>query len=400
MRTETKSIRVFHVISRLNIGGAAAQVILTVARLKEAGYDCRLLSGRLGADEGDMSYLADQYRVAPEIIPELGRSLNPFKDLVAIFKIYRLFRREKPDIVHTHTAKAGFIGRLAAHLAGVPVILHTYHGHVFHGYFSRWQTAIFLKLERFAAKISTTIITLSEGLKRELWERYRITTEDRITVLPLGFDLEKLKTTARGQGIFRRRLELPSDIPLVGIIGRMAPIKNHELFVQAAEIVKNRLPATHFIVIGEGETRERIEKLVATLNLQNVFHFIGWQKDLAPIYSDLNLSVVCSFNEGTPVSLIESLAAGCPVVSTAVGGVPDLLEEGRLGRMVPPEDASALAAAILETLLISPDLAGVPERIQKRFSLDLRMQALTRLYQDLLEGARKSNRSFSTDLPS
>ncbi len=384
MTGRPRPIRVLRVIARLNVGGPAVHVALLTARLGPPAFHSTLVCGQVGPHEGDMAYYARSLGVQPLVIPELGRELHPLRDLRTLLTLYRLIRRLRPDVVHTHTAKAGFVGRVAAWLAGVPVIVHTFHGHVFHGYFSPARTRLFLALERLAARLSDAIVTLSDGLRDELVETYHIAARDKVRVLPLGLDLQRYAGTPRKAGACRAAWGIPPGAPLVGIVGRLVPIKNHALFLQAAARVRAALPDAHFLVVGDGETRPQVEAAVESLGLCGAVTFTGWQQDLAPIYSDLDLLVVSSHNEGTPVSAIEALAAGCPVVATAVGGVPDLLEGGALGALVPPGDAPALAEAILRALRHPPDVRGAQAAMLSRFSIDRLARDLEELYRELL----------------
>ncbi len=352
--------KVMHVIARLNVGGAARYVIELLSHLKALGYETQLVCGVVGKHEGDMRYLADEYGLDVTIIPSLGREISPVGDILTIYRLWRLIRREKPDIVHTHTAKAGLVGRVAARLCRVPVVVHTFHGHVFAGYFGKTKTRVFLLLERLMARFSTRIITLSAALKRELAQIYRIAPENCIEVIELGFDLDKLLALERQSGTlrqspFRQAYGIPADTPLVGIVGRLVPIKNHDLFLRAARIVVDTLPGVWFAIVGDGERRAELEALTAALRLMDQVRFCGWATDLLPVYAALDMLVLCSDNEGLPVSLIEAMAGGVPVVATNVGGVSDLLEggdgtPGKIGQIVPPGDANALAEAILNTL--------------------------------------------------
>lgn len=384
MNEAQRPLRVMRIIARLNVGGPAIHVTLLTRQFSERGHDSCLICGAVGADEGDMIYYAEQHGVAPVILPELGRSIHPLRDIATTYKLYRMIRAFQPDIVHTHTAKAGFTGRVAAWLARVPVIVHTFHGHVFSGYFSPAKTRLFLWLERITARMSDTIITLTDGLKRELADEYRVAPAAQFTVLPLGLDLAPFAQTGRHAGDFRAAHGIPPDVPLVGIVGRLVPVKNHALFFAAAAQIHAQRPDVHFAIIGDGETRAELEAQVAALGLRDVTTFTGWQQHLPPIYSDLDVSVISSKNEGTPVSVIESLAAGCPVVATAVGGLPDLLDAGALGRLVPPGDADALAAAILETLAHPPQADTAQALMLERYGIARLVDDLESLYRDLL----------------
>lgn len=365
-RTSGEPIRVMRVIARLNVGGPAIHVSLLAAGLRDTQFQTTLVTGVLGPDEADMSYLAAERGVEPVIIPTLQREIAPLDDLKTLVRLVRLMRREKPHIVHTHTAKAGLVGRLAARLAGVPVIVHTFHGHVFHGYFSAAKTRLFIWLERAAARLSDLTLTISEGLRDDLI-RYRIAPPSRIRVLPLGLNLQPFAESVHLKGRFRGNLGLSTNIRLIGIIGRLVPVKNHRLFLEAARRVYQALPETYFVIVGGGECQPELEALTRELGLTNMVYFAGWRQDLPAIYADLDLVVISSNNEGTPVSLIEAMAAGVPVVSTAVGGVPDLLCQGEMGTLVQPGDADALAAAMID-MLRSPDPART--KVAQRHALE------------------------------
>jgi glycosyltransferase involved in cell wall biosynthesis len=377
-------IRILRIIARLNVGGPAIHVSLLTEKLAPPEFESYLVSGTIDPGEGDMAYFAESHGVKPIFIPELGRGLHPIRDVLTLWKVYKLIRELKPDVVHTHTSKAGFVGRVAAWLARTPVIVHTFHGHVFHGYFSPLKTWLFLLLERLTATMSDTIITLTEGLRRELAEVFHITRKGRIMVLPLGLDLEVFAQTPRKIGSFRAAWDIPAGVPLIGIVGRLAPVKNHILFLEAAGRVKQQLPAARFAIIGDGETRAEVEAKVDELGLRDSVIFTGWERDLAPIYSDLDVLVISSTSEGTPVSVIEALAAGCPVVATAVGGVPDLLDQGNLGKLVPSGDAEALANAITDTLLTPPDMSEPQRLMLDRYGIDRLVSDLSSLYRGLL----------------
>ncbi len=387
-----RPIRVMRVIARLNVGGPTIHVALLTQQLGPPDYESTLVCGKIDPEEGDMAYYAESRGVHPLVLPELGREVNPIGDFKAIWALYRLMRQLRPDIVHTHTAKAGFTGRVAAKLAGVPVIVHTFHGHVFRGYFGPSKTRVFILLEQLAARLSDAIITLTERLRSELADEYHITRASKIVVLPLGFDLTPFTTAARKSGDFRRAWSIPADAPLIGIVGRMVPVKNHALFLDAAAQVRARLPDARFVLIGDGELRQVIEAQVAALGLRDAVIFTGWQRDLAPAYADFDALVISSVNEGTPVSIIEALATGCPVVATAVGGLPDLLDRGALGTLVPSENVAALASALIETLTQPPDGGRARALMQERYSIERLSADLDRLYRALL--ARKRPREF------
>jgi glycosyltransferase involved in cell wall biosynthesis len=335
--------KVARVIARLNVGGPALNVALLSAGLPPKGFPTTLYAGTPSPVEGDMSDYARSLGVQPVIVPRLGREISLVSDAIVIWQLWRLFRRERPVIVHTHTAKAGFVGRIAARLARVPLVIHTFHGHVLKGYFGPVKTRLFLALERFLGRRSDAVITVSPGLRRELIDM-RIAPPERVHVIRLGFDLSSFEDPPRGR--FRERHRIPADAPLVGIVARLAPVKNHALFMDAARIVADRVPNARFVLVGDGELRADLEARAADLGLADRTYFTGWHSPMNEVYADLDVCVISSVNEGTPVTLIEAMATGTPVVATAVGGIPDLVEDEVTGRLVAPGDPDALATAI------------------------------------------------------
>ncbi|MEM6528972.1 MAG: glycosyltransferase, partial [Chloroflexota bacterium] len=269
-------------------------------------------------------------------------------------------------------------------LEGVPVIVHTFHGHVFRGYFGPLKTRLFISLERMAARWADTIITLTNSLRRELVEDYGITSKGHITVLPLGLDLHPFVVAKRKSGKFLRGWNLPTDAPIIGHVGRMAPVKNQRLYFDAAKLVLEQKPDAHVVLIGEGEDSEMLHSYVKEIGIADRVTFTGWQKDTAAVYADLDVKVISSRNEGTPVTLIEALAAGCPVVSTDVGGVRELLDGGVFGRLVPDGDARAMADAILETLDNPPAPETAREAMINRYGIDRLVRDIDGLYRGLL----------------
>ena len=354
---ETKILRI---IARLNIGGPAIHTILLSHELDRIGYKTILVKGSEGQTEGNMIYLAESKGIKPVVIPELGREIGFKNDLIAFYKLYKLIRQEKPDIVHTHTAKAGTLGRIAAWLAGVPIILHTFHGHVLTGYFGKLKSWVFVYIEKILARISTRIITLSNELKKELIEM-GIGREEKFEVIPLGlelkpfFDSEKYRRMFKKEmGEFKKELGLSEDTLLIGIIGRLVPIKGHKYFLDAARnIISNfkfQISNLKFIIVGDGELREELEDYTKKLGIANDIIFTGFRQDLPKIYCDLDIVALTSLNEGTPVSVIEAMAAGKPVVATNVGGVSSIVKNNINGFLVNPQDVQALSDAIMKLL--------------------------------------------------
>ena len=340
--------RVLRLFSRLNIGGPSQHVILLSQGLRPLGYDTRLVIGRESPREGNMLALAAERDVSCETMSGLGREIAPLSDLRALLGLVRLMRAWRPAIVHTHTAKAGVLGRLAARAARVPTVVHTFHGHVLRGYFSPPKEKLFRGLEAFLARTADALVAVSESVKRDLVE-LRVAPAPKIRVIPLGLELGALAGTLP-RGTLRREALIPDDAPLVGIVGRLVAIKDVPSFLNAARRVRERRPDARFAVVGDGEERAALEQQTTALGLAGAVHFFGWRRDLAAVYGDLDVVVNSSLNEGTPVALIEALAAARPVVATAVGGTPDLVGRDERGLLVPPGEPDALAAAVVSVL--------------------------------------------------
>lgn len=349
-----RPIRIARVIARLNVGGPAQHVILLTAGMDRVRFLTTLITGTVGRGEGDLSSMARAHGVEPTIIPALGPAIRPMHDMMALGTLVRFFRHLRPDIVHTHTAKAGALGRVAARLAGVPRSVHTFHGHALEGYFSPAATHLFLRIERVLARRTDRIITVSPRLRQTLLAM-GIGRPEQVEVIPLGLDLDRFLRIPRRQTDFRPSLRIPAGAPLLGIVGRLVPIKDHPTLLQALSLVPDGRQAPHLLVVGDGERQEELQRFTHHLGLASRVHFLGWRDDLEAILGWLDVVICCSRNEGTPVALIEAMAAGVPVISTDVGGVADLVAHGETGWLVPPGDPVALARGI-ERLLSDPGL--------------------------------------------
>ena len=384
--TSSRPPRIARVITRLNIGGPARHVTILTAR-SGPEFDGVLLVGEPEAREG--SLLDDAVAAGTNLVrvPHLRRPLSPLADLQAFVWLLRYFRRERPAIVATHTAKAGSLGRLAAAMAGVPIIVHTFHGHVLDGYFGRIRTSVFIGIERFLGLLTTKFIAISPEIESDL-ERLGI-GRGKTVVVRLGLELDHL--TVEKPGRLRAELGVPGGAPLVGIVGRLVPIKAHDLFLAAASTVAKARPDAHFAIVGDGERWEELHAAVARLDLADRVHFTGWRSDLAEVYSDLDIVVCCSRNEGTPVSLIEACAAGRCVIGTRVGGIADIIAPGVNGLLVPSGDSGALATAI-EDLIADParrKKMGTTGRqmVLERHGSGRMVRELKEVYRGLLEEA-------------
>ena len=349
-------IKVLRVITRLNIGGPAIHAILLTSALDDGvRFTSTLVAGTTAPHEGDMLDLARARSVEPIVLPALGREINPLDDLVALARMVQLVRRLAPDVVHTHMAKAGTVGRVAARICGVPLVVHTYHGHVFHSYFGAAKTRVFLTIERALGLVTDRIIVVGDGQRDEI-AGYGVAPPGKLESIRLGLELAPLLHAEAARGRLRQELGIDASTPLVGIVARLVPIKAHEAFFDAAVRIREALPRVEFLVVGDGERRQELETLVQRRGLSRAVRFLGWRRDMLNVYADLDLVALTSRNEGSPVALIEALAAGRPVVATAVGGVPEVVINGDTGVTVPVADSRALADAVL-TLLAERPLA-------------------------------------------
>ena len=353
-----EKLTVLRAITRLNIGGPAIHAILLTRGLQNERFRSVLVSGQEGPGEGNLLDLADRCSVRPVMVEELGREVSLANDLAAVRQLYRLIRQEQPHVVHTHMAKAGTAGRLAARLAGVPIVLHTYHGHVFHSYFSPPKTAFFLAIERLLARLTDCIVAVGDKQRDELIG-YRVAPAQKIVSIPLGLDIEPMLSVEAERGRLRAELGLNGVHRLVGIVARLVPIKAHEVFIEAAARIRREVPNVRFLIIGDGERRAELEERARRIGVRDEALFLGWRKDMRAVYADLDVVVLSSLNEGSPVALIEAMAAARPVVSTNVGGVGEVVANGRSGLLVPPRDPGALAEAVT-TILSEP---GTGERL-------------------------------------
>lgn len=372
--------RIVRVIARLNVGGPARHVAWVSAGLAEHGYDSHLITGTVPAGEDDMQDFARNQGLDPIVIPQMSREIS-WKDLFVTWKLYRHFCNLHPDIVHTHTAKAGFAGRTAAWfyrwftlgtLIGKPRrcrVVHTYHGHVFHSYYGKWKTRLLLFVERLLARLATDrIIVLSQQQLSEIHNQFGVGRPQQFRIIPLGIDLAPFADFTQHRNELRNELKLADQDILVGIVGRLVPVKNHALFLrmiaqfrqQYADQSNHRV---HFVLIGNGPLRESLEQQAQKLNIENDVTFLGKRDQPQLFYPALDVVALTSNNEGTPLTIIEAFANGRAVLATAVGGVPELLggttaditdsgfQQRERGITAPPGNEVALAAGLYHLLI-------------------------------------------------
>ena len=387
-------IKILRVIARLNMGGPALHVAYLTAGLRERGYDTTLVAGSLARGEDSMAFVASGLDVDVVRIDQLGREISPLRDLVATLRLARLIRRERPDILHTHTAKAGTVGRVAALLAGrraPPIVVHTFHGHVLRGYFGPLRSRLFRLLERWLAARTTALIAVSPQVRDDLVS-LGVAKPERFAVIRLGIELDqRVAGGQNGRLESRRYLGIPTDRFAVGWIGRMTAVKRTDDVLVAFKRLRDDGVDAVLCMVGDGPDREQLERRAHELGVVRDTLFLGYQEDVAPFYAAFDALVLPSSNEGTPVSAIEALAAGRPVVATRVGGVPDVVQEGEDGFLVEPGATDELADRLAQ-LARDPALrermgrAG-RERVLPRYAVARLVDDVDRLYRSLLSEA-------------
>jgi glycosyltransferase involved in cell wall biosynthesis len=382
--------KILRVIARLNMGGPALHVAYLTSGLRERGYDTTLVAGSLARGEDSMAFVADARDVDVVRIDELGREISPLRDLLATIKLARLIRRERPDILHTHTAKAGTVGRVAAMLAGrkgPPIVVHTFHGHVLRGYFGPMRSRVFRLLERWLASRTTVLIAVSPQVRDDL-VALGVAPPERFAVIRLGIELGERVGEQDGGVESRRYLGIEPDRFAVGWIGRMTAVKRTDDVLVAFKRLRDEGVDAVLCMVGDGPDRRQLEQRAHELGIVRDTLFLGYQEDVAPFYAAFDALVLPSSNEGTPVSAIEALAAGRPVVATRVGGVPDVVVEGEDGFLVEAGATDDIAARLAQ-LARDPELrermgrAG-RERVLPRYAVDRLVDDVDRLYRELL----------------
>jgi glycosyltransferase involved in cell wall biosynthesis len=419
-------MKIVRVIARLNVGGPAKHVVWLTKGLQTSDCQTVLVAGTVPAGEDDMSYFAVESGVVPVFLPEMSREISP-KDAVTVWKLYKLFQREQPDIVHTHTAKAGTVGRMAGLLyrwltpgARSCRFVHTYHGHIFHSYYGRLKTQLFLTIEKILARLATDrIVVVSEQQRREIHEEFGVGRADQFAVIPLGVDINVFARWRERGLSFRQEVGAEDDDVLIGIVGRLTEIKNHRLFLEAAAILKERFASdlagsrVRFVVIGDGALRSDLEVQASSLGLTADTIFAGSRRDLEVFYPALDIVALTSRNEGTPLTLIEAMGNARTVIATAVGGVIDLLgdpsegnsNEGfvicQRGIRVVPDDAAAFASGLALLVADAPLRREIGERglqfIGSFYSRERLLDDIRALYADVLNGEEATLKATQAD---
>ena len=327
-------MKILRIIARLNVGGPARHVVWLTEDLNDGEFESVLIAGSVPAGEESMNYIAAEHGVKPVFIEEMSRELSP-KDIVSLFKIFLAIRRAKPNVIHTHTAKAGTVGRAAALLYRWSTlgrrkvrVVHTFHGHVFHSYYGRAKTRVFIAIEKLLARFATDrIVVISPQQFHEIHEKFGIGRKAQFVIVPLGIDVDAFADASERRAGVRSEIGVKQDEVLVAFVGRLTEIKDVSLYLRVAASVRESRAEIKFAIVGDGHLRSRLEEEAAELDLDEVVIFMGNRPDIAAAYAASDIVALTSLNEGTPLSLIEAMAAGRPVISTSVGGVRDLLGE-------------------------------------------------------------------------
>lgn len=345
----TKKIKVLRIINRFNIGGPTYNATFLTRYLSD-DFETLLIGGLPEKGESDSLHILEEYGVKAILLPEMKRKPNFFSDRKALKRIKEIISEFEPDIVHTHASKAGALGRKAALDMKVPVVIHTFHGHVFHSYFGKFKTELFKFIERKLADKSTGIIAISDLQKQELVNTHKVAKESKVNVIPLGFDLGKFNINlVEKRKIIRDKYNLEDDQIAIGIIGRLAPIKNHNLFLDIVDLVKQQTnKKLVFFIVGDGELKDEISEKASKLRQQGAdIRMTSWIKDITVFNAGLDIICLTSNNEGTPVSIIEAQASQVPVISTNVGGVGNVMIDNETGFVVPKNNARIFADRLL-----------------------------------------------------
>lgn len=395
--TDSRTPRtVIHVITRLDWGGSAQNTLLTAVGHDRSRFVPLVVAGVIGQwdDQGGLQASDEQGKILRQagvrwqVLPSLTRELSLIKDLLALWALVRLFRRERPAIVHTHTSKAGVLGRLAARMAGVPVLVHTPHGHVYYGHFGRFLSWLFLRIERILARVTTSMIALTESEKEDHLSQ-RVGSRDTFAVIPSGIDVERFRRVAAGAGARPPGTAYPDGAFVIGSVGWLTPVKGHAVLIEALARLKPTYPTAHLLLIGSGGLRDDLTQLAARLGVASSVELLGMRTDVPECLGAMHCFVLPSLNEGMGRALVEAMAAARPVVASRVGGIPAIVENRRTGLLVPAGDADALAAAIGD-VIARPELSralgqAARDRIDATFSVPAMVRAVEAVYDEALK---------------
>ncbi len=380
-------IKVLHIITRLDKGGSAENTLLTVSRLDKERFDVTLISGNTNDSDKEITNFIIQKKINYILIPELVREVNLFKDIKAFFRIRHFIKEEEFDIVHTHSSKAGILGRWAAKLTGVKIIVHTPHGHIFYGYFGWFKTKLFVLLEKLTSSITDRIITLTQKGKEEHLS-YRIAKPNKFLPVYSGIEIEKFTDVGVDKIKEKEKLNVPFDAPVIGTVSRLETIKGNKYFIYSLPEIVKTFPTLKVLIIGDGSEKEELEDYVKKQNLLENVVFMGQCKDIIKLLSIFDIFVLPSLNEGMGRCLLETQAIGVPVVATRVGGIPEVVRDGVTGILVSARNPEELAEATINLLKDKSLRETMSEEAKKwvgrRFSVEAMVEKISDLYDELI----------------
>ena len=377
-------MRILHIITRLDRGGSADVVLNLTEGLKNMGHEVFLATGPSCDPQADMVHFSDRTGIPVTHMKYLRREIHPLLDLLAFFETLKTIREIRPDLLHTHTSKAGFIGRIAGRIAGTRAIVHMPHGHVFYGYFNTFASRLFLFLERAASLFGDMIITLTELEKKE-YISLHIESAPKIRAVPCGIDLDTFSTNTGDK--LRDELGIPGSTKVVGWVGRLEPIKGCKFFIKACELIRKELPNAKFLVVGDGPLREELKDLSSSLGLDDDLMFLGFREDIPAVMGSIDLLLHTPLNEGLGRVLLEAMACAKPVVATRVGGIPEIVKHGVNGLLVPPEDHIAMACESVKVMRdadFAEKLGRAGREKASAFSTGHMVKQISGLYRELI----------------
>lgn len=392
--------RILRILNRFNLGGPTYNAAY-LTRYLEPEFETLLIGGSNENTEKNSEYIVKDLGISPLIIPEMRRELSPFNDLMALKRIKNIIRDFKPDIIHTHASKAGALGRQAALAMDVPVIVHTFHGHVFDAYFSNLTSGVYKNIERFLAARTDAIIAISENQKADLTSRYKICSPEKVHVVPLGFDLSRFREDMDlKRKLFREKYQLAEDEIAIGIVGRLVPIKNHNMFLDTFKyVLDHSTQKVRAFVVGDGESMDQVKEYASSLGIcysnGNNFNpdarltFTSWVKEMDFVNAGMDIIALTSLNEGTPVSLIEAQAAGKPIVSTRVGGIENVVIPDRTAILADRYDVETFSKGLL-ALTENPEMRENFSKegwdfVKEKFHYERLVNDFRLLYRQLLQ---------------
>jgi glycosyltransferase involved in cell wall biosynthesis len=393
--------KVLRIINRFNLGGPTFNAAY-LSKYMSPEFETLLVGGQKDPSEAGSEFIAEELGLEPIVLGKMKRSINMQNDYAVYRELRKIIREFKPDIVHTHASKAGAVGRFAAIHEKVPIIVHTFHGNVFKGYFGSFKTGIYKSLERYLAKRTSAVIAISELQKTELVTEHLIAPAEKIHIIPLGFDLSRFhENLEEKRKIFRERWKIGNDEILFGIVGRLVPVKNHKLFLDALNIFLKKHPGLKWkaVIVGDGEMRAELGNYADSLGLDagaeagRQVIFTSWIREVDEVNAGIDIAVLSSLNEGTPVSLIEAQAAGCPVVTTDVGGIRNITIPGETALLSPSGDAGKLAENLFRLASDSGLRKKFTEKgwpfVKERFHYTRLVSDMSALYNQLLQSNAK-----------